>query len=111
MAGPLSGIKVLDATRILSGPYCTMVLSDMGAEVLKVEHPDGGDAARWNGPFFDGLSSYFVGLNRDKKSLTIDLSKPEGKEIFVALAQKCDVLLENFVPGTMRKFGLDYETI
>lgn len=112
MAGPLQGIRVLDLTRILSGPFATMILGDLGAEVIKVEHPAGGDGARGNGPFLDGgYSSYFMSINRSKKSLTLDLGKPAGKELLLELAKRSDVLIENFVPGTMARFGLDYPVV
>ncbi len=111
MAGPLTGITILDLSRILSGPYCTMILADLGAEVIKVEHPEMGDLARGNGPFIDGVSSYFLSLNRGKKSITLDLSTDQGREVLLKLAGKVDVLLENFVPGTMKRFGLDYPVL
>jgi CoA:oxalate CoA-transferase len=88
-----------------------MVLGDLGAEVIKVERPKGGDLARGNGPFIDGESSYFLSLNRGKKSITLDLSTPKGKEIFLNLVNHVDVVVENFVPGTMKKLGLDYEVL
>ena len=111
MAGSLEGMRVLDLTRVLAGPYCTMVLSDLGAEVIKVERPEGGDMARGTGPFIDGDSSYFLSLNRDKKSVVLDLKSPRGKEVFLALAKRCDVLVENFVPGVMARLGLGYEVV
>ncbi len=111
MRGPLAGIKVLDLSWILSGPYATMVLKDLGAEVIKVERPKIGDVARGNGPFIDNISSYFLSLNRGKKSLTLDLTTEPGKEIFLKLAEKVDVVVENFVPGTMEKLGLSYDII
>ncbi|MFC1905250.1 CaiB/BaiF CoA transferase family protein [Chloroflexota bacterium] len=111
MSGPLQGIKVLDLTQVLFGPFSTMLLSDMGAEVIKVEKPEGGDIARGNGPFVRGVSTYFLSLNRGKKSLTLDLSQERGRELFLRLAEKVDVIVGNFVPGTMEKFGLDYATV
>ena len=111
MAGPLAGIKILDLSWILSGPFATMILSDLSAEVIKLERPVSGDLARGNGPFIDGESSYFMSLNRGKKSLTLDLQTPQGKEIFLKLVKKADVVVENFVPGTMKKLGLDYEAV
>lgn len=111
MSGPLEGIRVLDLTWVLSGPYATMVLSDLGAEVIKIERPGRGDIARGNGPFIDGVSSYFLSLNRGKKSLTLNLASPDGKEIFWRLVKQADVLVENFVPGTMSKLGLNYEVV
>lgn len=111
MAGPLQGIRVLDLTQVLFGPFATMLLSDLGAEVIKVERPEFGDMARGNGPFVKGVSTYFLSLNRSKKSITLDLSSKQGREIFLKLVEKSDILMENFVPGTMENFGLDYETV
>jgi len=111
MAGPLAGIKVLDLTRVLAGPYGTMILCDLGAEVIKVERPGVGDIGRGNGPFLDGVSSYFLGLNRGKKSITVDLATDGGRQLILRLVQHCDVLVENFVPGDMKKFGLDYDAV
>ena len=111
MPGPLTGLKVLDLTRILAGPYCTMVLGDLGAEVIKIERPEGGDTARGNGPFVRGLSSYFLSVNRGKKSMTLDLSSDKGKEVLIDLAKGTDVLVENFVPGAMKRWGLDYDAL
>ncbi len=111
MAGPLEGIRILDLSWVLAGPFCTMVLSDLGAEVIKVERPGVGDLARGTGPFIDGESAYFISLNRGKKSITIDLQSPRGKEVFLELVKKADVVVENFVPGTMKRLGLDYEVV
>src|SRR5690606_35470329 len=101
MPGPLEDVKVLDLTWVLSGPYASMVLTDLGAEVIKVERPPYGDVARTTGPHINGESSYFFSINRGKKSTLIDLRKPEGKELFMRLAEKVDVVMENFTPGTM----------
>lgn len=111
MAGPLEGIRVLDLTRVLAGPYATMILSDLGAEVIKVERPELGDMARGTGPFIDGESSYFLSLNRGKKSVVLDLKSQHGKELFLELVKRCDVLVENFVPGVMERLGLSYEVV
>ncbi|MDZ4245821.1 MAG: CaiB/BaiF CoA-transferase family protein [Dehalococcoidia bacterium] len=111
MSGPLKGIKILDLSWILSGPFATMVLADLGAEVIKVERPGWGDLARGNGPFIDGESSYFLSINRGKKSLTLDLQKDEGKKIFLELVKKADVVVENFSAGTLSRLGLGYEAI
>jgi len=109
---PLEGIRILDLSRILAGPYCTMLLGDMGAEVLKVEEPKKGDDTRaWGPPFVNGESAYFFCINRNKKSLTLDLKAPQGKEILKALAATCDVLMENYKPGTMEKLGLGYDAL
>jgi CoA:oxalate CoA-transferase len=111
MSGPLKGIRILDLSWVLAGPFSTMVLSDLGAEVIKVERPQAGDLARGNGPFIDGESSYFLSINRGKKSITIDLQTPQGKQVFLKLVKKADVIIENFVPGTMKRLGLDYDAV
>ncbi|MGQ9693833.1 MAG: CaiB/BaiF CoA transferase family protein [Thermodesulfobacteriota bacterium] len=111
MPGPLQDIRVLDMTWALAGPFCTMLLADLGAEVIKVENPAGGDPSRKNFPFIDGVSSYFLSINRGKKSITVNLQHPRGKEIILSLAQKCDVLVENFRPGVMDRLGLGYAAI
>ena len=107
----LTGIRVLDLTRVLAGPYATMVLGDLGAEVIKLEQPGTGDESRNFGPFKNGFSLYFMSVNRGKQSLTLDLKAPQGKEIFLELVKQSDVLVENFRPGAMKKLGLDYETL
>uniref|UniRef100_W8C4Z1 CaiB/baiF CoA-transferase family protein C7orf10 n=1 Tax=Ceratitis capitata TaxID=7213 RepID=W8C4Z1_CERCA len=110
---PLSGVRILDMTRIISGPYCTMILADMGAEVIKIERPFyGGDEARkWGPPFLSQSkdSTYFLAVNRNKKSAAIDLKR--GKDIIYELAKKCDVLVENYVPGKLAEYGLGYEQV
>ncbi len=106
--GALDGVKVLDLTWVLSGPYAAMVLTDLGAEVIKVERPPYGDVARTTGPHVNGESSYFFSVNRGKKSTLIDLRKPEGKDLFLRLVEKVDVVMENFTPGTMDRLGLGY---
>lgn len=109
---PLSNIRVLDLTRILSGPFCTMKLGDMGAEVIKVEQPGTGDDTRgWGPPFVHGESAYFLSVNRNKKSLTLDLKSDEGKEILRKLVRKSDVLVENFRAGVLEKLGFAYENV
>jgi crotonobetainyl-CoA:carnitine CoA-transferase CaiB-like acyl-CoA transferase len=105
---PLANLKILDLTRFVAGPFCTQLLADMGAEVIKIESPDRGDEARYQGAVVKGESWYFVGMNRNKKSMTLDLKKEEGKEIFRRLSKEADVVLENFRPGVMRKFGFDF---
>ena len=106
-AGALSGVRVLDLSRVLAGPYCTMFLGDLGAEVVKVEQPGAGDDTRgWGPPFAGGESAYFLSVNRNKKSLTLDLKTPAGKELLRGLAGRADVLIENFRPGTMDAWGL-----
>ena len=111
MAGPLKGIRVLDLTRILAGPYATMILRDLGAEVIKIEQPGIGDEARDFGPFKNDFSLYFMSVNRGKKSITLNLKSPRGKELFLELVKGSDILVENFRPGTMEKLGLDYESL
>ena len=111
MAGPLEGIKILDLSWVLSGPYATMVLGDLGAEVIKVERPQGGDMARGNGPFVGQESSYFISLNRGKKSTTLNLTTERGRELFLDLVEQVDVVVQNFVPGTMKRLGLDYDVL
>jgi crotonobetainyl-CoA:carnitine CoA-transferase CaiB-like acyl-CoA transferase len=108
MAGPLTGIRVVDLTRALAGPYCTLVLGDLGADVVKVEQPGSGDDTRaWGPPFIGEESSYFLSINRNKKSITLDLKHPAGLEVLRRLVGWADVLVENFRPGTMARFGLD----
>jgi len=109
---PLSGIRVLDLSRILAGPYCTMVLGDQGAEVIKVERPHSGDDTRtWGPPFAGGESAYYLCCNRNKKSVVIDLKNPRGVGLVREIAKVSDVLVENFTPGLMESFGLGYETL
>ncbi len=108
---PLDGIKVLDLTRVLAGPYCGMVLQDLGAEVIKIENPKTGDDSRSFGPFKNGKSLYFTAINCGKKSLSLNLKEEKGKEILRELIKKSDVILENFRPGTMEKFGLGYDVL
>jgi crotonobetainyl-CoA:carnitine CoA-transferase CaiB-like acyl-CoA transferase len=105
---PLSGIRVIDLTRILSGPFCTMMLGDMGAEVIKIETPDEGDPLRGQGVIKNGLSWYFTSVNRNKKSLTLNLYTKEGKGILASLIRKSDVVVDNFRPGVMDKMGFGY---
>ncbi|MCC7368583.1 MAG: CoA transferase [Chloroflexi bacterium] len=110
MPGPLAGIRVLDLTRALAGPYCTLMLGDMGADVIKVEMPGTGDEARgWGPPFIEGESTYFMSISRNKRSVTVDLKQPEGREIVRKLIEQSDVLVENFRPGLMDRFGFGYE--
>jgi CoA:oxalate CoA-transferase len=109
--GPLTGVTVIDLTRVLAGPYCTMVLADLGARVIKVETPKGGDDSRAFGPFLKGQSAYFGSLNRGKESIALDLKKPSDKVIFEKLLARADVLVENFRPGTMEKLGFGWDTL
>lgn len=108
--GPLSGITVVDLTRVLAGPFCTMVLADLGARVIKVEQPSGDDA-RHIGPFVDGKSAYFMSLNRGKESIVLDLRDAKDRAVFEKLLAKADVLVENFRAGTMEKFGYGFEEL
>ena len=107
------GVRVLDLSRMLAGPYGSMLLADMGAEVIKVEEPDGGDPMRVMGPPFlpDGESAYFLSINRNKKSVALDLTKPEGRRVFLDLAAEADVVWENFRPGVMERLGLAYAAL
>jgi len=107
----LLDIRVLDLSRVLAGPYCSMLLADMGAEVIKLEMPGRGDDSREFPPFRDGESLYYVNLNRGKRSITLNLKHPDGRRIFLDLVRRCDVLLENFRPGTMERLGLGDERL
>lgn len=108
----LAGVRVLDLTRVLAGPYCTMFLGDLGAEVVKVEEPGQGDDTRlWGPPFAGGESAYFLCINRNKKSLALNLKSPQGIDLLKRLAERADVLVENFRPGTMERLGLGYEEL
>ena len=113
-AGALAGLKVIDLTRVLGGPYCTMILSDHGAEVIKIEPPQGDEVRDWGPPFHDGSegekdASYFIGINRNKRSLALDIGQPAGRLVLLRLPEGADVLIENFKPGSMEKWGLGYE--
>lgn len=108
-AGALAGLKVIDLTRVLGGPYCTMILSDHGAEVIKIEPPQGDEVRDWGPPFHGDDASYFIGINRNKKSLALDIGKPEGKQILLKLLEDADIVIENFKPGSMEKWGLGYD--
>jgi crotonobetainyl-CoA:carnitine CoA-transferase CaiB-like acyl-CoA transferase len=110
--GPLTGVTVLDLTRVLAGPYCTMLLADMGARVIKIEQPGKGDDTRaWGPPFLNGESSYFLSVNRNKESVTLDFKQPAGRAILDRLIARSDVLVENFRPGTLERQGLDYPAL
>jgi crotonobetainyl-CoA:carnitine CoA-transferase CaiB-like acyl-CoA transferase len=110
-SGPLAGLLVADFSRILAGPYASMLLADMGADVVKVESPDGDDTRTWMPPVRDGVSTYYLGINRNKRSLALDLRDPEDVRLGRELAGRADVLLENFKPGGLARFGLDYDTV
>ena len=109
--GPLSGLLVLDLTRVLVGPYCTMILSDLGARVIKVEAPEVGDDSRNFGPFIEDQSVYFLSLNRNKESIALNLKNAKDKKIFEKILPKADILIENFKPGTLNKWGYDWENL
>ena len=109
--GALAGTRVIDLTRVLGGPYCTMILSDHGAEVIKVEPPQGDEVRDWGPPFHEDDASYFIGVNRNKQSIGLDIARPEGQAVLLRLLQDADILIENFKPGTMEKWGLGYSTL
>ncbi len=109
--GALAGIRVLELANFMAGPFCGMLLADMGAEVIKVENPAVGDYTRTTPPFVNGESAGFLTLNRNKKSVALNLKAPEGKALFLELAATADVILENFRPGTMTDLGIDYEAV
>ncbi len=110
-AGPLTGIRVLDLSRMLAGPYCTALLADLGAEVLKIEQPGRGDDSRDIGPFRNGVSIYFGILNRRKRSVTLNLKEPEARELFLDLARHSHVVVENFRPGVATRLGIDHAAV
>ena len=106
--GALAGLKVLDLSRVLAGPWCGQLLGDLGAEVVKVESPIGGDDTRgWGPPFLEGESAYFLGCNRNKQGIAIDFSSADGKQLLAQLIPQFDVLIENFKSGTLDKWGFD----
>lgn len=107
----LSGLKVIDASRVLAGPLCAQMLADHGASVVKIEPPQGDDTRRWGPPFKDGSASYFHGVNRNKRAVTLDLGRAEGREVLMRLLEDADVFLENFKAGTMERWGLGYEEV
>ncbi len=110
--GPLDGLTIVDLTRVLSGPYCTMLLADMGARVIKVEQPGRGDDTRaWGPPFVGKESSYFLSINRNKESVTLDFKDPDGQRVLNSLMSRADVVVENFRPGAMARLGLDYAAL
>ena len=111
MDGPLKNLLVLDLTRVLVGPYCTMILSDLGARVIKIEAPEVGDDSRKFGPFVEDYSAYFMSLNRGKESIALNLKNSDDKKIFDKILSKADILVENFKPGTLKKWGYGWEEI
>ena len=108
---PLEGLLVADYSRVLAGPYCSMLFADMGATVIKVEGPSGDDTRTWVPPTKDGVATYYMSINRNKKSIVLDYSKPEDRALAVELGRRADIALENMKPGGMKKFGLDYESL
>lgn len=107
----LDNIKILDLTRVLAGPYATMILGDLGADIIKIEMPVKGDDARAFGPYLNGESAYFMSLNRNKRSMTLNLKSEKGKKLFLEMVKKVDVVVENYRPGTMEKLGIGYDTL
>lgn len=110
-AGPLSGLLVADFSRVLAGPYATMLLADLGAEVIKVESPRGDDTRGWQPPTSDGMATYYLGVNRNKRSVVLDFTDPDDATLARELARRADILVENFRPGSLARWGLDYESV
>lgn len=108
---PLEGVKILDFSQFLSAPFCTMILADMGAEVIKMENPPAGDVTRWSPPGRDGFSTYYASVNRGKKSVIMNLKDPKQKELFLKMVRDADAVVENYKPGTMEKFGCGHEEL
>ena len=108
---PLEGIRILDLTRALAGPFCTMILGDLGATVIKTEPTQGGDMSRSWGPYHDGIGVFYLSINRNKQSLAVNFREPRGLELLQQLARDADVVVENFKPGTTKNIGLDYDTL
>src|ERR1700754_5232294 len=112
MPGALEGLKVVDLSRVLGGPYCGQMLADHGAEVIKIEPPQGDETRLWGPPFDDeGISAYYAGINRNKRNVALDLTKPRGRDVLLKLLDGADVLIENFKAGTMEKWGIGYEDV
>lgn len=107
-AGALHGLKIVDLTRVLGGPYCSQILADHGADVIKIEPPQGDEVRDWGPPFHDGDAAYFIGVNRNKRGMALDLTRQEGRDVLLRLLQDADILFENYKPGTMEKWGLGY---
>ncbi|MGB4247035.1 MAG: CaiB/BaiF CoA-transferase family protein [Pseudohongiellaceae bacterium] len=110
-ASALTGKRIIDLSRVLGGPYCTQVLADHGAEVIKIEPPKGDETRDWGPPFHEGDAAYFIGVNRNKRSMGMDLTRSEGRDLLLTLLEGADILLENYKPGTMEKWGLGYEEV
>ncbi|HEX6064095.1 MAG TPA: CoA transferase, partial [Longimicrobiales bacterium] len=111
MTAPLSGVRVLDLSRVLAGPYCTMILGDLGADVIKVEHPEGDETRRWGPPFIRGESAYYLAVNRNKRSVTADLHDAEDRAWIQRIAARADILIENFLPGALTRLGISLEAL
>jgi crotonobetainyl-CoA:carnitine CoA-transferase CaiB-like acyl-CoA transferase len=109
--GALAGLKVIDLSRVLGGPYCTQMLGDHGADVIKVEPPQGDETRTWGPPFLGDAASYFLGVNRNKRGIALDLAKPDGRTVLFRLLETADVLVENFKPGTLERWEMGYETV
>jgi formyl-CoA transferase len=109
--GALAGFRVIDLTRVLGGPYCTQILADNGAEVIKVEPPQGDEVRDWGPPFKGGISAYFAGVNRNKRAIGLNLSTPEGQEVLFRLLEDADVMIDNFKPGSLERWGIGYEDV
>ena len=109
--GALAGLRVVDLSRVLGGPYCTQILGDHGAEILKIEPPQGDETRDWGPPFHEDDASYFIGVNRNKRAMALDLRREAGRGVLLRLLEGADVLLENYRPGTMEKWGLGYREV
>jgi crotonobetainyl-CoA:carnitine CoA-transferase CaiB-like acyl-CoA transferase len=110
-AGALAGLKVIDLSRVLGGPFCTQMLGDHGADIIKIEPPQGDETRGWGPPFLDGAASYYIGANRNKRGIALDLARPEGREVLFRLLESADVLVENFKTGTLERWGLGYDAV
>src|SRR5579862_1834314 len=110
-AGPLKGLLIADFSRVLAGPYCTMLLGDLGATVIKVESPAGDDTRTWMPPERDGVATYYLAINRNKRSIVLDFKDPTDLQLAHELASRADIFIENFKPGGLKRFGLDYDTV
>src|ERR671936_882420 len=109
--GPLEGLLIADFSRVLAGPYCTMLLGDLGATVIKVESPSGDETRTWLPPHRNGVATYYLAINRNKRSITLDFNDPADLRLAQELAARADIFIENFKPGSLKRFGLDYDTI
>src|SRR5436305_122267 len=110
-SGAITGLRVIDLTRVLGGPYCTQILADHGADVIKVEPPAGDEVRDWGPPFHDDDAAYFVGINRNKRSIGLDLASQGGREVLLKMLESADVLIENFKPGTLDKWGIGNDVL